>query len=345
MKEVLILGGGLAGCAVAKELSAAGIASYLVEKDAKIGGKVRGYGCKADTKCNNCGLCAVGSLWQDVENDPKITAVTGTEIADLSKREDGFRALLQTGKDGQEKDFQAVVVATGFEDAVKAAGAGFDRARPEYRRVFSGSALESLLLTRGSETLFEEAPGSVGFLLCYGSRSRKERAAYCSQVCCGYATRTAKVVRQYYPEAEIVLFYMDLQAVNPGNYAEELAENGIRTIRCRPAEISFDGAYPVVAYEEANGKQQRRFDVLFLCGGIHPDIPRNTALADITGLKVKGDGFLDYVNTPEETGICLAGAAKRPMSITETLADARRTAAGVIAMVKNTPNFPEEVPA
>ena len=123
---------------------------------------------------------------------------------------------------------------------------------------------------------------------------------------------------------------MDLQAVNPGNYAEELAARGIRFERCRPAEISFEGNYPVVAYEDAEGKKQKRFDYLFLNTGIHPDLAGNTALADLTGLKVERSGFLGYVSEPLETGVYVAGCSRFPMGILDTIASARNTAAMLI---------------
>jgi heterodisulfide reductase subunit A-like polyferredoxin len=123
---------------------------------------------------------------------------------------------------------------------------------------------------------------------------------------------------------------MDLQAVNPGNYAEELAARGIRFDRCRPGEISFEGKYPVVAYEDAEGKKQKRFDYLFLNTGIHPDITGNTALADLTGLKVERSGFLGYVSEPLKSGVYLAGCSLFPMGILDTIASARNTAAMLI---------------
>lgn len=328
VKNVLIIGGGLAGCTVAKELSAAGMNSCIVEKSEDLGGKVRSYGCKSDTKCNICGLCAVGTLWKDVEADPKVKKLCGASVVDVAEAGGDFRALIQTNTGKIEERFTDVVVATGFEDPSRTTGAGYDT--PAFPKVFTGNALEKLMKERGADSIFPEAPKSVAFIMCYGSRDLKERAAYCSQVCCAYSTRAAKVIKHYYPDTEVVLFYMDMQAVKPGNYAGELTERGIRLERCRPVDISFDGATPVVAYEDNEGKKKERFDYLFLNTGIHPDIAKNTALADITGLKVKDDGFLTYVKPPLKTGVYLAGCAVSPMNIADTMASARNTAVMLI---------------
>lgn len=328
MKNVLIIGGGLAGCTVAKELSAAGISSCIVEKSSDIGGKVRGYGCKSDAKCNICGLCAVGPLWQDVEDDTQVKKLYNASVIDIFETDGIFCALIQTNIGKIEENFTDIVVATGFEDSSKATGAGYDT--PAFPRVGTGNALEKLMKERGADSIFPETPKSVAFIMCYGSRNLKERASYCSQVCCAYSTRAAKVIKHYYPDTEVVLFYMDLQAVNPGNYAKELTDRGIKLERCRPVDISFDGDIPVVAYEDVDGKKKRSFDYLFLSTGIHPDISKNIALADITGLKVKSDGFLTNVTPPMKAGVYLAGCAVSPMSIADTLSNARNAAVMLI---------------
>lgn len=328
LKNVLIIGGGLAGCTVAKELSAAGIRSCIAEKSRDIGGKVRGYGCKSDAKCNICGLCAVGSLWQDVEEDSKVKKLCNTGVIDVSEADGAFQVLMRTASGSMEEFFTDIVVATGFEDASETAGAGYDSSA--FPRVCTGNTLEKLMKERGADSIFPEAPKSIAFIMCYGSRNLKERAAYCSQVCCAYSTRAAKVIKHYYPGIEVVFFYMDLQAVNAGNYLVELACKGIRFERCRPADISFDGDLPVVAYESEEGKKERSFDYLFLNTGVHPNVAGNTALADITGLKVKSNGFLAYSAPPEESGVYLAGCALSPMGIADTMESARNTALRLI---------------
>ena len=332
MKKILIVGGGIAGCSIAKKISEAGFSARIVEKENAIGGKVRTYGCKASDSCNNCGLCAVGTLFNDVESNNSVRIDAGAELVDLSGELGSFKALIRTSSGNEEESFSAVVVTTGFEDAKDAFGAGYETNDEDEDNIhlYTGDGLERLLRNRKTGELFSKAPQNVGFVLCYGSRSLKERAPYCSQVCCGYATRAAKVVKHDYPEAEVSVFYMDLQAVKPGDYSAELTGDGIDLIRCRPAEISFAGSAPVVSYEDGEGTKKKTFDKLFLCGGIHPNVAGNTALADITGLRIKPDGFFDVVNPSASTGVWLAGCAKRPMSIANTLSDANKVAAEVI---------------
>ena len=324
LKNVLIIGGGLAGCTVAKELSSAGIESCIVEKNADIGGKARDYGCKSDAKCNICGLCAIGSLWQDLQKDSKVKKLCNAGVMDVSKADRTYRVLIQTDTAKIEESYTDIVVATGFADPLQTYGAAYNSSA--FPRIYTGSGLEKLMRERSADSIFPEVPESVAFIMCYGSRNMKERAAYCSQVCCAYSTRAAKVIKHYYPGIEVVFYYMDLQAVNPGNYEAELAALGIHFVRCRPAGISFEGDYPVVEYEAGEGRKKKKFDYLFLNTGIHPDLMANTALSDLTGLKVSENGFLSYVVPPLEGAVYLAGSALAPMNIMDTISNAKNTA-------------------
>ena len=328
MKKILIVGGGIAGCSAAKAISDTGLSVSIIEKGNKVGGKVRSYGCKASDSCNNCGLCAVGTLFKDVESNNAVSVTTNAELVDLTGEPGSFKALIKTSTGSREEEFSALIVTTGFENAEDAYGAAYQDS--DNSSISTGDGLERLLRDRKSGELFTTPPQKVGFILCYGSRSLRERAPYCSQVCCAYATRAAKVVKHDYPEAEVSVFYMDLQAVNPGDYAAELTSKGIELKRCRPAGVSIEQATPVVSYEDETGTHKKSLDHLFLCGGIHPNISENKALADITGLRVRPDGFLDIVKPSEGTGIWVAGCAKRPMNIANTLKDAGMVAAEVI---------------
>jgi heterodisulfide reductase subunit A len=169
----------------------------------------------------------------------------------------------------------------------------------------------------------------VGFLLCFGSRNTTLHAPYCSKVCCAYSTRTAKVIRHLYPEAEIVLFYMDLQAVKPGQYAEELRALNIDLVRCRPASVGLAEGKPLVTWCDSAGMHSKSFDYLILSSGFRPGADAAT-LAELCSLQVDRNGFLQYVRPPRETGIWLAGTASGPMTIAETVADAKHTAALMI---------------
>jgi len=325
MKNVLIIGGGLAGCTAARQLSESGIPSVLLESSSTLGGKVREYGCKASPECNQCGVCLSGNLWEKVEHDPNISKYLESQILDLYKGKDGFTVLFRSGKTVHELKVSDVIVASGFTDYAELSRSAAEMSAS--RRILTGRNIEMLLKNRTSGSLFESEPSSVAFVMCFGSRDVKEKSQYCSRVCCAYSTRSAKVIHHYYPNAEITMFYMDLQTVNSSSqYMDELTESGIKFERCRPARIETGNDHPVITYENSEGLQKKSFDYVILCGGIHPASDA-VFLSNITGLRVDENGFLQYVLPPEKTRVFLAGCASGPKNMRETAADALNAAA------------------
>jgi len=95
-KSVLIVGGGISGCAAAKSLSTAGATVYLLEKELQIGGHVRDMGCKATEQCLRCNVCMGNEVLRDVEADPSINVMAGANLVSLNKNDDGkFTAVIE----------------------------------------------------------------------------------------------------------------------------------------------------------------------------------------------------------------------------------------------------------
>jgi heterodisulfide reductase subunit A len=58
-RDILILGGGIAGITAAIELAGMGIPSTILEKENRLGGQASTFSCKASEKCNKCFACVV----------------------------------------------------------------------------------------------------------------------------------------------------------------------------------------------------------------------------------------------------------------------------------------------
>lgn len=328
MRRILIIGAGLSGCTIASKLVEADIEVFLVEKSPNIGGKVRLYGCKAvDDKCNNCGVCLTSGLWEKVLGNPKIRLMTNAVVRDIDGTPDGFTATIEEANQIKNiEQLEAIVVSTGFMSQPKVISSHLHIEGTH--GVITGLQLEEQLLERSRNWWFEKAPDSVAFVQCLGSRDERQGGLYCSRVCCGYSTRAAKVFRSYYPECEIVFFYMELQNVKSGNYYAQLQELGMEFIKCRPLEII--GGKPVtLAYDDpAAGIILRKFDLVILSEGIHQG-EDNENLAIICGLEQDEDGFLHPVGS--NSGIFVAGCAKSPMKIEEAYGDSLATAGKILA--------------
>jgi len=321
MACVLVIGGGLAGCAAALELAGNGLEAVIVEKGDNIGGKVREYGCKSTERCNRCGLCLAAGLWEQVDKSGRIRILTGSTVSDIRGKKDDFTAYVKSGgKLITLTGLKAVIAATGFDDFSGNSGGVVEMEAG--CNVLSGLSLEKLLSRRDTEGVFHDgAPKSIAFIQCFGSRDVKEKAPYCSRVCCGYSTRAARVLRKYYPEMRIVFFYMDLQQVENGSYYRVLTNENIEMVRCRPVKVR-GGKEAAILYEKTGeGIVEETFDMVVLTGGIHPS-KDNERLAEILMLGTDGNGFLRSVKDGRTTGVFIAGCAGGPKGIEETYAQA-----------------------
>lgn len=325
MAGVLVIGGGLAGCTVAQQLADDGVEVTLIEKSDAIGGKVRHYGCKATQKCNNCGLCLVGDLWEKVESHKKISIITQTELVDVLGNKGNFQVIIKTGNGAETlSEINSIVVSIGFNEFSSISSGSVEFQIND--NIITGSQMEKLLSDRSKNEVFLKSPEKIAFIQCFGSRDYQQKSNYCSRVCCGYSTRAARVLRQYYPDCEMVFFYMDLQKVEQGEYFNCLSEENIEFIRCRPIRINNNknnNKLASVLYEQPgeDGIIEREFDLIVLSEGIHPSKDVDT-LSELCMLGIDDNGFLKYVIDGSKTGIYLAGCASGPKRIEEVHAEA-----------------------
>ncbi|GHS95736.1 pyridine nucleotide-disulfide oxidoreductase [Synergistales bacterium] len=327
MAHVLVIGAGVSGCTAAYRIAQDGVRVTLVEKSGTIGGRVRHYGCKATDKCNNCGVCLVGGLWEKVEKNPLIETVLFSEVTDVSGDAGDFSATVKTPSGPRYLSrLDSVVVSTGFESTAASETAHLQV--EQGAGILTGSEIEALMLDRGKNAWLKDEPKSVAFIQCFGSRDEKERSNYCSRVCCSYSTRAAKVLRHYYPGCEIAFFYMELQNVAARDYFKELGNDKIEFIKCRPLKI-IGGSPAVIRYDDpAEGMKTRSFDLIVLSEGVHPGSDSDW-MASIYGLGQDDNGFLRPME--EREGLYVAGCARAPMKIDESYADSLAVAETITA--------------
>ncbi len=85
-KNVLIIGGGVAGLSAAVELADLDIRVELIEKSNFMGGHAIGYACKAiHNTCVKCGACMVEEKLQSAVSHPNIKILTGSQVQNISK--------------------------------------------------------------------------------------------------------------------------------------------------------------------------------------------------------------------------------------------------------------------
>lgn len=226
----------------------------------------------------------------------------------------------------QELSVGAIIVATGFKvfNAREIGSLGYGR----YPNVLTGLDLERIFNREGYLKLPTNGrePKNIAFIQCVGSRD--ESHGYCSQVCCKYAMRFARLIKYQNPDAQVTIFYIDLQTAGKGfaQFYQECRES-IRFIRGVPVEILPTPSSELeVRFENiSEGKVEREtFDLVTLSVGIAPR-KDSWDLAKILGINLADYGFFDTkepfnsVETNVE-GIFLAGTCQGPKDIPDSIA-------------------------
>jgi heterodisulfide reductase subunit A len=325
-KNVLVIGGGVAGISAAVALARLGVAITIVEKRAAIGGHGRLFTCKATQTCVKCGACAVEAALQQASAAGAVRVLTGSRVTECSASPP-FRVSVTDEKAGAHTlQADAVIVATGFavfNPEKKPYGYG------RFPNVITSLELESLLRREGRAKRPSDGqpPRRVAFIQCVGSRDATLGHLWCSRICCGSALRMARLIQHRRPETEVSVFYIDIQSFGrdfESVYAQ--ARQSMRFVRAIPADIyplEGDGLQ-LTYFDGAEGvSREEPFDLVVLSVGLLPG-DETSAIGRSLNLERDDDGFL---RTPlPAAGLFVAGAAGGPMTIAESIASAGRAA-------------------
>ncbi len=335
---IAVVGGGPAGMEAASILAGAGYPVSLFEaKDDWADNLNNKYKIFPDFSSADD---LFKTLKVKIEN-ASVSKFLRTEITDISRNSDNTWCLKDSNGNGHTAS--AVLLSTGYEifDARRKEELGFG----VYNGVITSMQLEQMLKSQHIENFLEEMPQRVVFLQCVGSRDEKTGNQYCSKICCITAVKQAIEVKKLLPQTDVFVFYMDLRMW--GQHFEELYRESqeqykIRYIRGRISEASstFDGRVQIKAEDTLIGQPLKMStDLLVLMVGMEPSCGTKnlSARCGINGeyeFARSKDAHL-YDNLTDKKGLFLAGTCKRPMSITETITDARSAALEIIKYLRD----------
>lgn len=272
-------------------------------------------------------------------NNPQIELHSSTGIVDLTHKDSVW---VLTDTHGHTYEFAYVLLATGYSV--------FDARRKEelgygiYSGVITSLDLEAMIQKQKIVNSIGDVPQRIAFLQCVGSRDEKSGNEYCSKVCCVTAVKQAIEVRKMLPDTEVYVFYMDLRMWGQGFeelYRDSQEVYGVNFVRGRISEaaVTYDGKVQLKAEDTLMGLPLlMNTDLLVLMVGM--EASAGTKLL-ASSSKIKGlYGFAQSVsehlhdNETSENGLFVAGTCKRPMSINDTIQDARSAAVTMLKMIK-----------
>jgi len=211
-------------------------------------------------------------------------------------------------------------------------------------RVLTNMELEGIFAQADGDILIDgKKPERVAFVQCVGSRNEKVGNNYCSRICCSYSTKQAIEIKERYPDAVVMCFYIDVRTYGRGfeEMYRRAQEMDITYIRGRVAECGVmpNGDVTIRAEDTFVGKPvQGTFDLVSLSHGMTPCLD-TVGIAKILGIGLSEDGFFEskdtdlYPNDATRDGVFLAGAATGAKPIPDCVADGNAVAARVAAFL------------
>ena len=273
-KDILVLGGGVAGMSAALAAADAGYDTVLVEKEPELGGWSRRF-LKVTPQASPYRELSEPphrELAGKVNSHPRIKVHTGSTVEQTSGQPGQFAVTLNNGNGGIQLKVGAIVQATGWRpyDAGKLDKYGYGK----FANVITNTQLEEMAqsgsIARPSDG---KAPKSVAIIHCAGSRDQ-DHLAYCSAVCCRASLKHALYLRQMLPEADVYLLYKDIRS--PGVHEEFYAavqETGVYMTKGEVAEVAGNpnGGVTVTLDDTLLGERIAvQADLLVLATGMVP---------------------------------------------------------------------------
>ncbi|MGC9196309.1 MAG: response regulator [Syntrophobacteraceae bacterium] len=236
---------------------------------------------------------------------------------------------------GRVIEVGAVIMAAGsdFCDPAKDPGAfGYNYPNVltglQFERVVSGSGFGEGKLLRPSDG---KPARKIAFLQCIGSRDLKQKADYCSSVCCMFSIKEALLAKAKSDgQADTAIFYMDMRTFGKDfQRYRDAAENqsGVRFIRSRvhTVESDKDGSLRL-HYVDADGvPQEEVFDIVVLAAGQRP-AKGTRDLAQSAGIELGPSGFCRtdelFQSRSSREGVFAAGSFAGLRDISESVIQA-----------------------
>ncbi|MDA8097507.1 MAG: FAD-dependent oxidoreductase [Clostridia bacterium] len=372
-KDVLVVGGGIAGMTAAMEAAKAGYKAVIVEKGPALGGYVGKMYKVAPTKVPYDVLPEnpVPALTKAIEDNPNIKVYTGATVESIAGGPGTFDVKIKSSGGTVDERAGAVILATGSVpfDPAKLGHLGYGK----FPQVITQADFEQLAIDGKLKDVER-----VGFIQCAGSRD-VHFLSYCSAACCVESLKQARYLKEQNPAGQAYVFYKDLRAVGKYEYLyKQVQADGTVFIKGEVANIVGAGGKLTVEIDDAILGEKvavQGLDYIVLANGMVPttafgtepgqteaeaeaaaakekgeedDIPKDVILkSDLLNLKYRQGpelptlkyGFPDshFVCFPYEsrrTGIYPVGTVRNPMHVAAAMEDATGAAMKAIQCIE-----------
>jgi heterodisulfide reductase subunit A len=319
--KTLVIGGGISGMVAALNFADQNFETFLVEKEAELGGFARNI----YTTLEGGNVQAfLSDLIEKVKTHANIHVFTNAEIEIINGYVGNFKSAIIHGPEKTRAEFEhgVVVVATGAKE--------YEPNEFLYGtndNIITQSEFEKVINT--TDDIKDKK--SIVMIQCVGSRN--EDHPYCSKMCCAEAIKNAIVVKKQSPSTEIVILFRDIRTYGfKEKYYRMAREIGIVFIRYDednpPTVVPEDSKLRVNIVTPSKDNILIDSDMVVLSVGIVAQKENNEELGKLLKVPLNDDNFfleahvkLRPVDFATE-GVFVSGLAHCPKTIEDCVSQA-----------------------
>ncbi|MHA1846103.1 MAG: 4Fe-4S binding protein [Promethearchaeota archaeon] len=249
-----------------------------------------------------------------------------------------------------EQDVGNIIVATGWDLYKANSGQGRNYGYGRFKNVIDQLELERILAPNGptlghvQRPSDKKTPKRILMIQCVGSRG--EVYPHCSQVCCLIAVKNAKLIKSEYPDAEILISYIDMRCGGKDyeEYYKRSREEGIVFITGKVGHMIEDQKTGniIATMEDIRSGEIIEYEAdLVVLSPASLASKGTNQIASVLKMEQNEAGFLKEFHSrlnPIDTkspGIFVAGACQGPKSIGSSVASAKGAASSVAILINN----------
>jgi heterodisulfide reductase subunit A len=329
-QSVLVIGGGVAGMAAARNMSEQGYPTYLIEKADVLGGQARHL---HETWRGEDIQGYLARLTDEVQSDDNIEVFVNARISQVDGFVGNFKTTVTTNGENRVLEHGVTIIASGASE-FKPAGYLYG----QDSRVVTGLELQQRFIDKDPSL---GQAGTAVFIQCVGSRIPER--PYCSKVCCTQSIKSAMTLKEINPQMKVFVLYRDMR---PYGLREDLYREA------RTAGISFIRYNADKDFNVTNTDQGLKVSfsdrVLGRMMDIHPDllvlasavVPESeNPLAQLYKVPVNADGFFAEAHVKlrpvdfATDGVFVCGLAHAPKSIDESITQAQAAVSRAVTLL------------
>ncbi|MHA1238317.1 MAG: FAD-dependent oxidoreductase [Candidatus Odinarchaeia archaeon] len=342
---VLVIGGGIAGIQAALDVADYGYDVILVEKEENLGGI---SSILKHTWHQGSGSDLLSSKIKELKNRSNVEIYLKAHIKEINGVPGNYEVKIYKENKNKAilKKVGAIIVATGITEFKPYNIPPYGYGKND--NVITQLELAYLLDKWIAHSQKGELPKRVLMVQCVGSRDPAHHY-YCSSLCCNYALKHAKILRQLGVEVVICYKHMRTPYLEEKMYRDAVNE-GVLLLRGEVVKVEAEKDKTLnvqILNTFTNEVYQANFDFVVLSSAIEPD----KTLSSIPSLELdlRKSGFYDtiypkvIISKTKHKGIFICGSSYRPMDIPLTLAHASSAALEAITFLRCRKIEPREV--